>query len=94
MRAAQVKQPAIADEEQNKDSPDQVMNVPATHHDPVEWSLAVYDEGNEQTDAQEGHEKCNRSEKNAASWTVRDRCADQVSEPCELQDHKENSRYQ
>jgi len=53
VRAAEIEQPPVAYEEQNQDSPDQVMDMPAAHHDPVEWTLAVFDERDEQANSEE-----------------------------------------
>jgi len=87
--APEIKQPAIANEEQDEDSPDEMMDVLAAHHDPIERTLSANHKHYYETDAEEGQEEGDRGEKDAAAGPVRDRSADQVAETGELQGNKQ-----
>ena len=94
MRTAEVEQPAVADEQQNQNSPDKVMDVAAVHDDPVEWAVVVDDEADEQTHAEEGDKKRHRGDEHAAAGPVWDGGADEKAQASELQEHEQHHNYQ
>jgi hypothetical protein len=55
--AAQIEKPSIADEEEDEDAPDKVVDVTSADHDPVEWADVVCDEADEDSYAEKGDEK-------------------------------------
>ena len=58
MGAAQVKKPSVTHEQQDQDSPNQVMDVLTTHHYPLEWPFSTNDEGDQQSHSKERDKKC------------------------------------
>jgi len=42
MLSPQVQEPAIANQQQDEDSPDQVMNVVAADHDPLHVAFVIH----------------------------------------------------
>jgi len=90
VRASQVQEPSVADEKQNQDSPNEMMDVLSANHDPIEWSVAVYDKINQQADSEEGDEKGHGGEKHAPAGPVGDGCPDEISEFGELQQDQEH----
>jgi len=57
MRAPEVYQPAITHQQQNQDAPDQVMDVPAMNHDPLEVAFVVHDSMDQNADARKGEQE-------------------------------------
>jgi len=94
VRPSQVQQPSVTDDQQDKDSPYQVMDMPAAHHHPMERSLAAHDVIHQQAHAKKCHKEGNGSQKDSPPRPVRDRRANQIAKPCQLQDHQENRGYQ
>ncbi len=88
--SAEVEQPAVADEQQNQDSPDKVMDVAAAHDDPVERAVVMDDEADEQSRAQEGEEERNRGDEHAAAGTVWDGGANEKAQARELQEDEQH----
>ena len=57
VRPAQVKQPAIADQQQDENAPHQVMNMVAAHHDPMKWPHMMSDQCYQHANADKGEQK-------------------------------------
>jgi len=82
---AQVHQPSVADQEKYEDSPDEVVNVHAMHHNPLEVSLMVDDPVDENPDSDKSDQERDRGDEHASSRAVGDGGADEESEAGELQ---------
>ena len=54
MFLSEVEEPAVADEEQDDDAPDKVMDVVAAHGDPLEWACLVDDGADQKANSREG----------------------------------------
>jgi len=94
MGAAQVQEPAIPDEEQNENTPDQVMNVVAADGDPFEWAHVGPDCHHEYANADKGDDKGNRGNKHALARPVGDGGMNQISQAGQLQQDQEHDDYQ
>ena len=94
VEAPQVQQPAIAHQQQNQNSPDQVMNVVAMHHHPLEVSLMLHDSVDEEADSGECEQEGDRGDEHAPPRTVGDGGADQESQPRQLQQDQQQHNNQ
>jgi hypothetical protein len=90
MGAAKVKQPAIADEQQDENSPHKMMDVKAANHYPLERAAIVNDKVDQQTHAQEGDEEGDRGQEHAAARAVRNGGADEIAEARQLQKNQQD----
>jgi hypothetical protein len=88
--AAQIEKPSVADEEQNEDSPDKVVDVTSADHDPVEWADVVRDEADEDSHAEKGNEKGEGGDEKAAARAVGNGGADQKADPGEMKEKKKS----
>jgi len=94
MRPAQVHQPAVAHQQQNEDSPDQVVNVAAAHHHPLEGPHIVHDQADQDAGADKGKQKRRRGHEHALPGTVGDGRADQIAKPGQLQQDQQQDDHQ
>jgi len=84
MLLSEVEQPAVADQEQDDDAPDQVMDVVAAHGNPLEGAGLVDDGADQEANAREGEKKCDGGQKGAPTGPVGDGGADEESNTSEL----------
>jgi len=92
--APQVEQPAIAHQQQNQDPPDEVMNVVAMHHHPLEASLMMDDPVDENANSGEGEQEGDRGDEHAPPRAVGDGGAHQKSQPSQLQQDQQQHNNQ
>jgi len=88
--ATKIEQPAVADHQQDEDSPNQVVNVPAAHHHPIEWAIPFNDKGNQQPHAEKSDEEGDPRQKETPPRTVRDGCSNQIPKPRQLQNYQQD----
>ncbi len=88
--ASEVEEPAIADDEEDENSPDEVVDVLAPDHDPSEGTFSSDDEADEQPDTEEGDKEGDGGEEDAAAGAVWNGSANQVAEARELQQDEQD----
>ena len=81
---SQVEQPSVADEEQDDDAPNKVMDVVAAHGNPLEGTCLVDDGADEKANSREGEKECDGGEKCASAGSVGDGGADEEPNTGEL----------
>jgi len=86
--AAQVKQPSIADDEEDEDSPDKMMDVASANHDPVEWADVVGDEADEDSHAKKSDQKGERRDEKTPARAVRDGGPNQKADARKVQEEQ------
>ena len=90
VRPSQVQQPAVADQQQDQNAPDQVMNVPSVDHHPLKMSLMVHDPVDQNAHAHKGDQEGDRGDEHAPPRPVGDGGADQEAQPGQLQQHQQD----
>jgi hypothetical protein len=86
--APKVEKPSIADKEQDKDSPDEVVDVPSANHDPVKRADVVRDEADQDANTEEGDEKREGGDEKASARSIGDRGAYEKAEVREMKKKK------
>ena len=93
MLASQIKKPSIADEEQDEDSPDKVMNVTPADHHPVKRADMVRDEADKDSHAEKCDEKCEGGDEESPTRAVGNGGADEKADVCEMEKEKKGGDY-
>jgi len=91
VRASEIEKPSVADEEQDQDAPDQVMDVPSADHHPFEGAVLVDNEADQQPRADKCNEERDRGQKHATPGPVGNGGSDEEAEPRELEKHQQDN---
>jgi len=91
VRTSQIQEPAVADQQQNENTPDQVVNVVAADCDPCERAHVGSDCHHEYANAGKGYDEGNRGNEHALAWPVGDAGMNQISQAGQLQQHQEHN---
>jgi len=91
MLPSQVQQPAVTYQQQDQDSPYEVVNVAAVHQDPVEGSNIVGNQAYEASDAGKGDQERYRREETAAPGTIRNGGANEQAQPGEVEQNQQQN---
>ncbi len=91
IRPSQVEQPSVADKEQDQNAPHQVVNVHPAHRHPLHMPLVVRNPVHQQPHARKRNQERNRGNEHALPRPVRNRGANQVSQPRQLQQHQQHN---
>jgi len=92
LAGAYVGQPSVAHRQQNNDAEDQVVNMPATVHDEMEWGNIVQNGEDYGTDSGKGQKEAYRSQEEAALRPVWDALVDDPAQRRALGQQKHESR--
>jgi len=89
MVSSQVQQPAVTDQQQDENPPDQVVNVRSADHHPLEMALMIHDPVNEDADSHKREQKGDRGDEHALARAVGDGGADEIPQPGQLEEHQQ-----
>jgi hypothetical protein len=84
VRAAQVEQPAVTNQQQNQNAPHKMVNMMSTHHHPLKRPALMHDRTHKQAHANKGDKERYRRQEHAPPGPVRDGAAYQKSKSCEV----------
>jgi len=82
--AAKIEKPSVADEEQDQDSPDEVVDVTAADHDPMKGADVSGDEADEYSHAEKGDQESEGGDKKAAARAVWNGGPYEEADVCEM----------
>jgi len=91
MFLSEVEQPTVANQQENEDAPNQVMDVVASHGNPLKGASLVNDGADQKANACEGEKECDGGEKCTAAGPVRDGGADEEPNAGELHQHEQDN---
>jgi len=94
MRTPQVEQPSVADQQQNQDAPNQVVNVMPAHHHPLERTAVVHNHAHQQPHPAKRYEERYRSQEHAPPRPVGDGAAHQEAKARQLQQDQQEDDNQ
>ena len=90
MRAAQVEKPSVADQQENENSPNQVVNVAAVDHHVLKGTHVPLNQVHEDADAGKRDEERNRGNEHAAPRPVGYGGTNDESQPRQLQQNQQH----
>jgi len=91
VRSAEFQQISVADKQQDKNAPNQVMNVVAAHGDPIERADPCPNRHHQQPHPAEGNRKGDRSKEHALPRPIGDGGAYEIPQPRQLQEHQQQN---
>jgi len=89
MLAAQIKKPSIADEQEDEDPPDEVMDVTSADHHPVKRADVVRDEADQDAHAEKRDDKGERGDEETPARAVGDGGADEKTDAREMEEQQQ-----